>query len=515
MTEPLQRLVASRTLWLIVAPPLFGFLWHLATGLRRTAADGRSGRATASVRNVGIGAVLLACAATLGHAARLVRAAPGIEGLFQHGAGGTLAGSVDTGLGLLFDPLSGIACTLACAVAAAAALFASNDWRTWAWLELALAGGLLSFLADGFLTTLLGWAIAATAGSWLAGWRDPRVGAERATRGAFAVLAILVGASLLFWGLRGQWDGDDYIVDSPTELAPPRSDARLSFREIAAEVAAPGPLDARSLTEAQTALPAKGATAPEASRRAGPGGFDIVTLALLAFLAAAVAMSATVPPRGAPFALCAVGSATIGALGPFLLLRLAFLAPLARAGRPAIAAAGVFMLAAVARRAAYGRATTRSATTRAANSAATTRGLALAGGAPAGLTCIALSADGAKGGLLVFGVACTVAALLLLTAASRALTGDHERREQRGDHERREQRGDHERREQRGDHERREQRGDENGIEHLLLGSAPEDGGALLVAFEQGVVDALAGAVAVVVRATSWVLARLDGARAP
>ena len=486
MTEPLQRLVASRTLWLIVAPPLFGFLWHLATGLRGAAGGGRS-EPPASVRNVGIGAVMLACAATLGHAARLVRAAPGVEGLFQHGAAGSLAGSVDTGLGLVFDPLSGIACALACAVAVAAALFASNDWRTWAWLELALAGGLLSFLADGFLTTLLGWAIAATAGSWLAGWREPRVGAERATRGAFAVLAILVGASLLFWGLRGQWDGDDYIVDSPAELVASRSDARLSFREIAAEVASPDPVGATapSRTEIATSLPAP--------RRAGPGGFDIVTLALIAFLAAAVAMSATVPPRGAPYALCAVGSATIGALGPFLLLRLAFLAPLARAGRPAIAAAGVFMLVAVARRAAYSRGTTRAAT----------RGLALAGGAPAGLTCIALSADGAKGGLLVFGVACAVAALLLLAASSQGLSTSDSRRRVDG------------RREQRGDDGRREQRGDDNGIEHLLLGSAPEDGGALLVAFEQGVVDAIAGAVAVVVRALAWVLARLDGARAP
>ena len=483
MIEPLQRLVASRTLWLIVAPPLFGFLWHLATGLRRAAAGQRSERAPASVRNVGIGAVLLAGAATLGHAARLARAAPGVEGLFQHGAGEALAGSVDVGLGLVFDPLSGIACALACAVAAAAALFASNDWRSWAWLELALAGGLLSFLADGFLTTLLGWSIAATAGAWLVGWRDPRLGAERATRGAFAVLAILVGASLLFWGLRGQWDGDDYVVDSPAELVAPRSDARLSFREIAADVAAPRPgATAPSLTEIATTLPATSATAPEASRRAGPGGFDIVTLALVAFLAAAVAMSATVPPRGAPFALCAVGSATIGALGPFLLLRLAFLAPLARAGRPAIAAAGVFMLAAVARRAAYGRA----------KAGAASGWLVVAGGAPAGLTCIALSADGAKGGLLVFGVACAVAALLLLTASWRGLsTNGHER----------------------GGHERREQRADENGIEHLLLGSAPEDAGALVVAFEQGVVDAIAGAVAVVVRATAWVLARLDGGR--
>jgi hypothetical protein len=500
MTEPLQRLVASRTLWLIVAPPLFGFLWHLAMGLRR-AAGGRTERAPASVRNVGVGAVLLACAATLGHAARLVRAAPGVEGLFQHGAAGSIAGSVDVGLGLVFDPLSGIACALACAAAAAAALFVSSDWRSWAWLELALAGGLLSFLADGFLTTLLGWAIAATAGAWLAGWRDPRLGAERATRGAFAVLSILVGASLLFWGLRGQWDGDDYVVDAPADLVASRSDARLSFREIAAEVAAPRP--AGTTPEMVTAPPAKSAPAAEAPRRAGPGGFDIVTLALIAFLVAAVAMSATVPPRGAPFALCAVGSATMGALGPFLLLRLAFLAPLARAGRPAIAAAGVFMLAAVARRVWYGRAANTgaansaattsaansAATTSAANSAATTRGLALVGGAPAGLTCIALSADGAKGGLLVFGVACAVAALLLLTASSRGLFASEGNKPSAA--------------------------GDENGIEHLLLGSAPEDGGALLVAFEQGVVDAIAGAVAVVVRATAWVLARLDGARAP
>jgi hypothetical protein len=82
--------------------------------------------------------------------------------------------------------------------------------------------------------------------------------------------------------------------------------------------------------------------------------------------------------------------------------------------------------------------------------------------------------------MLVLAVSSAVAALLLLTASARGYVA-----------------------------------GDEGaaapvGVEYALLGIAPEGGGALLMAFERWVVDAIAGAVAVVVRATAWVLGKLD-----
>jgi hypothetical protein len=187
----------SRTLWLVVAPPIAGFVWLVAKEL----ADARRALGRDADRwslRVGIGSVALSSGATLGHALRLARAPADEEGLSQ-----PLGASIEwsgAGSALRFDTLSATACGLACAVAlAVAALLATRaaaqgSRRAWAWLQLALAGALLSFLADGFVITLLGWTGVAASAAWLAGWADVRSGATRATRGALAVLALLFGA---------------------------------------------------------------------------------------------------------------------------------------------------------------------------------------------------------------------------------------------------------------------------------------------------------------------------------
>ena len=71
----------------------------------------------------------------------------------------------------------------------------------------------MSFLADGFVPVALGWALAAAAGAWLAGWNDAGAGVIVATRGAAALAALLVASALLFWGLGGGWDEDGYAPD--------------------------------------------------------------------------------------------------------------------------------------------------------------------------------------------------------------------------------------------------------------------------------------------------------------
>src|ERR1700722_17768824 len=338
-----ERLALSPTLWLALAPPLAAFVWQLARGLR---AYRRGGADDPWARRVGVGSVVLAAGATLGHALRLARAT-GVDAIVQTigpafapafgpsagahdaslDAGLGHAGLLDAGLGLRFDSLSGVACGLACAVAIGAAAVlaarpaAERPGRAWAWLELALAAALLSFLADGFVTTLLGWTLAAGAAAWLQGWTDPGRGAVRATRGALAVLALLFGALLL-------------------------SDA--------------GGLEG------------------------SPGGG---ALAVAAFLVATAAMSASTPPDGAPLPLAALAcGGTTGILGPFLLLRFASMAPMLPGAGRLIATAGAAMLAGVGWTALRPR-------------GGPARWLALVAGAPAGLTCLSLSADGAKGGL--------------------------------------------------------------------------------------------------------------------
>jgi hypothetical protein len=432
-----ERLALSRTLWLIVAPPAAACAWQLAGGLARrrrpassraTRSEGTGGldRSARRARRLGVGSAVLASGATLGHALRLARDPTGSAALVQGASLGALAAPMDARIGLRFDPLSGTACGVACAVAVGAAVLLASrpaserSGRAWAWLELATAGGLLAFLADGFAAMVLGWTLAAAAAAWLAGWTDPRAGAVRATRSALAIVALLVGAVL----------------------------------------------------------------------RADPGGFDAPTgtLALVAFLVAAAAMSASTPPAGAPQALAAAScGGTIGLLGPFLLLRLESLTPLAPGAPvspgmgPVVAAAGIAMLAGVAGRASLAP-------------DGASRWLALAGGAPAGLTCVALAADGASGGRLVLVAAGLIAALLLLTAAARGIPGTSPRARDRT-------------------------AGVEGAapvptdLEAALLGSAPERLGTLLLSFERWVVDAMGGAVVVIAHASAWALSRIDARR--
>jgi hypothetical protein len=407
MPEPMAL---SRTLWLVVAPPIVGFVTLLARDLaahRRQSPAGRlaAGAETETLaadaelwaRRAGVGSVVLASGATLGQALRLVREPAGTEAIVQ--PLGAASGPYDPGSGLRFDSLSATACALACAVALAVAAYLATrtqrDRRVWAWLQLALAGGLLSFLADGFVTLITGWTVVAAAAAWLAGWSDPRAGATRATRGALAVLALLFGA-----------------VSSA----------------------------------------AAGATT-------GP---------VIAFLVAVAAMSASTPPAGAPRALAAVAcGATTGLVGPFLLLRLAVLAPPPPAAASLVTVAGVVMLAFVALHAFL-------------EPVGPSRWLALVGGAPAGVTCISLGADGAKGGLLVLASAGLAAASLLLTADARRLP---------------------------------EGLRPAKDPEAALLGHLPEVAGVLLLSFERWVVDAIGGAAIAVGHASAWALSKIDARR--
>ena len=391
----------SPTLWLIVAPPLAGFFWQLAREIGKAP---RSGSVVGS-RRVGAGSVVLASSATFGHAVRLAREPVGTGALVQSAAASVDVGPLALHLGLRFDPISGAVSGLACAAALAIAAWLASrkaderGGRVWAWLELSLAGSLLSFLADDMVTAVAGWTLVAAAAAWLEGWTDPRRGAVRATRGALAVLALLVGAAC--------------HVET---VAPP----------------ALGPL---------------------------------------AFLVAVGAMSASTLPAGAPLSLAALGcGATIGLVGPFLLLRLSTLAPMTATPEPMVAIAGVAMLVAIGRRALL-------------EPPGPWRWLALVSGAPAGLTCISFSSDGENGGVFVLLSAGMVATWLLLAAAARGLLVDRPATPVRRD------------------------------LEAVLLGRAPEAAGLLLLSFERWVVDAIGGAIVVLAHASGWALSRIDGRR--
>jgi hypothetical protein len=533
----LQRLALSRTLWLVVAWPIVGLLWQLAVARRRIGRAGDAGavlRELASARVAGLGCIALAATATLGHALLLARLPAGTRALFEPLVRGARFGDVDAGVVLLLDARALAACALVCVVTlGAAAVLATRPapergWRPWAWLQLALVGALVSFLADGFLTVAIGWALASAAGAWLAGWHDARVGVVVGTRGAAALAAMLFGSALLFWGLGGSWDDDGYTPETHPRVVAAHvgagaAEASLTMTSLAGAsvflddartsslhapfvrvplAAGPHALRIHPGDGADDALLPHVEVAPGeeialvplgptlsfhtmadelalrdrggapvvrhvVEEHLGPGGFAVVAGALLSLLAAAGAMSAWSPPVSAPRTLVAVAAGgTTSALGPFLLVRLAFLFPSAQHTGTVVTSVGAATLLAVMWNA-LGYAGLR-------------RWLVFAAGGPAGLTCVALGLGDVIAALGVMVASGALTAVGYLVAARKGEDDEAIDEATRGS------------------------------LDDTLLARVPARLGELLASMERWVVGSVASAVAGTARIAAWTVARAD-----
>ncbi|HTQ48118.1 MAG TPA: NADH-quinone oxidoreductase subunit M [Polyangiaceae bacterium] len=528
---PLQRVVLSRTLWVMVALPLLGVAWHVVLWRRRAAVAGGGGPTQAQLtgaRTVGLGTAVVTAAAVVGHVISLLRLDAATRAMLDPVARGVALGGLEAPLALWMDGTSAVECTLASAVALGAAVVlamrpaARRGWREWAWLHLALAGAMLSFLADGFAGLALGWSLSAAAAAWLAGWSSARAAAVAASRGALAVACMTLGAVLLFWALGGDWDADDYGADAPDGIAAVHLESRGGASSVT--MTAPGGAltyvdDSRvplaRVPFVRAALPqgshvvrvVTGARDEEAARvtlgegdeavlvplgptlamhtmreelavrdahgdapvrqaleqRVAPGGVAVVAAALLLFLGAAAAMNNARSPVGAPGPLVAVAASVMPAmLGPALLLRLEPLFPSARHTGTVVAAVGAAMVLGAAWQALAHE--------------GIARWLVFTLGAPGGLACAALGMGGGARGLAVIAVLGAATAALHLLAVRRSdvpIASD-------------------------------------DAQEESALVSLPERFGALIASMERWVVGAVATAVAAAAALAAWMVATAD-----
>jgi hypothetical protein len=524
----LQRAVVSPTLWLVFAWPLAGLTWQLTVARTRIARSGDAGavlRELASTRVAGLGGIALGATATLGHGLLLAALPAGSRALVQPVA---QVNDLDAGFELLLDVPGLAACGLACVVTLAAAAVlatrppAERGWRPWAWLQLALAGALVSFLGAGFPTVAVGWTLASVAGAWLAGWHDAAAAMVIATRGAAAFAALLVAAGLLFWGLGGSWDDDGYRPDPQprfaavqagaggasasltmtrargavvyidgartSSLRAPFVRAPLAVGAHAFRIHPGGGADEAVLARVEVAPGEEIALVPlsptlsfgglaeqlglhdrrgvpvmrgSAEDPSGPGGFAVVAAALLALLGAAGAMSLWALPIAAPPALVgAAAGATTSALGPFLLIRLAFLFPLAPRCGLVVTSVGVATLVAVVWQG------LRFQDAR--------RWLVFAAGSPAALTLVAVGRGEAGVAMGVMGVSGLASAAALLRVAETIPPAT------------------------------------EASLDDGLLMHVPAALGELVASMDRWVLGAVASGLGGAARAAAWTLARLD-----
>jgi hypothetical protein len=529
---PLHRAVLSRTLWLVLLGPLLGLLWQLLFVRPRLSRGHGEALRRELVRGGLAGAlgIFAAAVALAAHVARLLTLPGDQRALYDHVITGARLPGLEAPLDLWLDlrsaTLSGLACVVACASAVRLASGPSLErtWSRWAWLQLALLGALVAFLADGLVTVVAGWSLAGAAAAWLAGWRDPRASVPAAAWAVVAGAAMLVGASVLFWGLGGSWEDAQVEID-PQPLAVVRTAGRpgestltmtsapgtLIFVDEARQaslrapfvraVLAPGPhvvravageaTDARSrfvladgedavlvpvgptlsLHTMRDALEIQDRHGEVVFRRAleariAPGGIGVVAATLLAWLLATFAMgglgvpAAALAPPGALSALAA--SATTSLLGPALLLRAEFLFPSAVRTGAVVAIAGAALVLA--------------ATWRALPYDGLARWLVFTMGAPVGLACIALGLGGATRGLgAMTVVGLGVAALQLLARRRPRFDVDPE----------------------------------EDPQDSALL-TLPERLGDLVAVMEHGVVGAVASATSAAAHLGAWTVAMTD-----
>src|SRR5579863_9257196 len=97
----LQRLVISRTLWLVLLWPVLGAAWQLLVERRRTPSGTPSEDARA--RGVALASLALATAAVFAHVAILATLPIGQRALFQPLSAGARIGQLDATLALWFD----------------------------------------------------------------------------------------------------------------------------------------------------------------------------------------------------------------------------------------------------------------------------------------------------------------------------------------------------------------------------------------------------------------------------
>jgi hypothetical protein len=193
-------------------------------------------------------------------------------------------------------------------------------------------------------------------------------------------------------------------------------------------------------------------------------------VALIAFLVAAAFMNGAARPgtdlAGPHIGLAAVADgATIAALGPYLIARLAFLFPLAQGTWIAVEAVGAVILL--------------MAGWRAPTSSGIRRWLAFVGAAPAALSYLALGAGGVGAGAGVFVLFGAATAALYLSAARARRTPARPRASAAT-------------------------------ADGIVLVRVPELLGALLISMDRWVVGAIAGTIGSLARIGAWVAARAD-----
>jgi NADH-quinone oxidoreductase subunit L len=245
LSGPIQHVVLVQWLWLIPALPFVGalvnafyssgFLGKAWNSLRVTLADDAKSRPVEeprvlapekTVASVAIGAMALAFGVVVAHFALLLAHPASERFLLTHCWQLVRLGQLDINFDFAMDPLSALMCLIITGIGSLIHVYASSYmegdpdyWRFFAWLNLFVFSMLLLVLGDNFVVMFFGWEGVGLCSYGLIGfwWKDYKkasAGMKAFVTNRVGDFGFVLGMSLLFWGLGGNWSSTgEYTSD--------------------------------------------------------------------------------------------------------------------------------------------------------------------------------------------------------------------------------------------------------------------------------------------------------------
>lgn len=235
---PLQTVVLSNTLWLVVLLPLLGAIVNAAVGWRmQRSAWGQHLAArwhigAMSVSAVAIGAMTLSFALAVAHVVQLAALPETQRYLLCHLWPMVRVGSFDLSFDLALDPVSAVMLLVVTGVGLLIHVYAAgymqkepSYWRFFSYLNLFIFAMLLLVLGDNFVVMFFGWEGVGLCsylliGFWYKDYKKASAGTKAFLTNRIGDFGFLTGLFVLLWSLGGGWTEDGYRPDVTPRLVP-------------------------------------------------------------------------------------------------------------------------------------------------------------------------------------------------------------------------------------------------------------------------------------------------------
>ena len=235
---PLQTVVLSSTLWLVVLLPLLGAILNAVVGwkLQRTSwgqsIAERLHIGSFAVSAVAIGAMILSFGVAVAHVLQLISLPETHRYLLCHLWPMVRVGSFDLSFDLALDPMSAVMLLVVTGIGTLIHIYAAgymhheaSYWRFFSYLNLFIFSMLLLILGDNFVVMFFGWEGVGLCsylliGFWYKDYKKASAGTKAFLTNRVGDFGFLSGMFILLWSLSGSWTDNGYVPDVKPRLVP-------------------------------------------------------------------------------------------------------------------------------------------------------------------------------------------------------------------------------------------------------------------------------------------------------